>query len=33
MYNFIIDKSGNHINVIFCDNFSDDIYILMLEEI
>jgi hypothetical protein len=33
MYNLIISKSGNHINMLYCDNFSDEIYIMMLEEI
>ncbi len=33
MYNVIIAKSGNHINMLYCDNFSDDIYIQMLAEI
>jgi hypothetical protein len=33
MYNLIISKSGNHINMLYCDNFSDEIYVMMLEEI
>lgn len=33
MYNLVISKSGDKINMLYCDNFSDDIYISMLEQI
>ena len=33
MYNLAISKSGNRINMLYCDNFSDDIFVMMLDEI
>jgi len=30
MYNLVISKSGDKINMLYCDNFSDDIFVMML---
>lgn len=33
LYNLYIEKSGEHVNMLDCDNFSEEVYKLMLEEL
>lgn len=33
LYNLYIEKSGEHVNMLDCDNFSEEIFRLMLEEL